>query len=952
MVSRSTRTDAAGDADPAQPGWPFVGRSAQLRQLNDVLSLVERRGPVAAVVVGDPGVGKSRLLAEVVRTQEWPCFRVQGYHNARGIALGAAGGLLRELSKAPTVGGRLDSLLVGEAGRPTEPEFVRLFEMAFRCVLKLGPLGIVADDLQWADQETLSLVHYLIVAAASAGAPLFVLCASRPAPRSTAFATQCADALAADHFVRIDLGPFEERDGVQLLSTLAPGLRLDAATSLWRRASGSPFWMTALAADYVASDQVQPRSPHAIIGARSENLGADPAALFALALMAARPLSVEGIGELLEWPEERVRDAVGELANRALVLEVDATVSIAHDLIRELASRELAEDARVRMHRRLAAWLEASAGENVRQLAGALEHRMASGLDGRGLALRIATSPQRRLVGDEGLVMLGQIADASVGDEASALHESVAALASELGDWESALERWSVLADRTGSAPDRARAALAAAEAALKLGRHFEVHAYAAAVRALAADDPVLSIEADCLDAQSLLWLEDHVGAARPLVDRALDDAVRLVDGAGGAAAIDDRASAAYVRALRVTLDASIRRADADTVHRCADLIQRTARDPADVVAAASDGIFSMLQLEGLPRLAEPRARRALEESRQLTLPGLEVEAIFWVGWIDLHLGRLEEASEMLHQTVALAERVGPPRRFTLAQLRAVLHANEANRVDVPTNVKAIENLIAQESDPHFRLVIRTLHLGLVGRFAAPGTVELESLRSAVAADAAQAGCGRCLWEATLQAAEVCARIGSLDAATKAARQWDAAHPEPHLGGPSIRRAYVEALLTARRDPGASLELFANAAQAAESIGYRLLRLWIELDAAGVMGQLDRPSAVKAFVRAASDAEGMGARSEVQLAEARLRGLGVHTWRRGPTSSPVSLSERERDIANAVARGATNPEIAASLFLSRKTVERHVTHILAKLGARNRVELAAMLNHHDEGPAG
>ncbi len=165
-------------------------------------------------------------------------------------------------------------------------------------------------------------------------------------------------------------------------------------------------------------------------------------------------------------------------------------------------------------------------------------------------------------------------------------------------------------------------------------------------------------------------------------------------------------------------------------------------------------------------------------------------------------------------------------------------------------------------------------------------------------------------------------------------------------------RSYVAALLASRHDPGASIALFAEAGQAAESVGYRLMRLWIELDAAAVMSQLDRPSGIAAYVRATSAAEEMGARSEAQLAEARLRGLGVHTWRRGPTSSPVSLSQRERDIADAVARGATNPEIAASLFLSRKTVERHVTHILAKLGARNRVELAAMLAQKDEGPSG
>jgi DNA-binding NarL/FixJ family response regulator len=56
----------------------------------------------------------------------------------------------------------------------------------------------------------------------------------------------------------------------------------------------------------------------------------------------------------------------------------------------------------------------------------------------------------------------------------------------------------------------------------------------------------------------------------------------------------------------------------------------------------------------------------------------------------------------------------------------------------------------------------------------------------------------------------------------------------------------------------------------------------------------------------------------------------------------ASLSEREREVARLAASGASNPEIARALFVSRKTVERHMSSALAKLGARNRTELAAV----------
>jgi DNA-binding NarL/FixJ family response regulator len=87
-------------------------------------------------------------------------------------------------------------------------------------------------------------------------------------------------------------------------------------------------------------------------------------------------------------------------------------------------------------------------------------------------------------------------------------------------------------------------------------------------------------------------------------------------------------------------------------------------------------------------------------------------------------------------------------------------------------------------------------------------------------------------------------------------------------------------------------------------------------------------------------AEKQGARTLAELAEKRLRALGVRTWKRGSgRGSP--LTEREHAITRLIAAGASNPEIAQQLFLSRKTVERHVSNVLRKTGSRNRAELAA-----------
>jgi DNA-binding CsgD family transcriptional regulator len=300
-----------------------------------------------------------------------------------------------------------------------------------------------------------------------------------------------------------------------------------------------------------------------------------------------------------------------------------------------------------------------------------------------------------------------------------------------------------------------------------------------------------------------------------------------------------------------------------------------------------------------------------------------------------------------LEQAVTLAGRVGAPRRFTVAQLRAVASSIDASRGDWRGSVESIAASIAAEPDPHFRLVIRLLHVWLVGRFAASSVRELSALLIPMAEDAEQAGCGRCLWESVLHGAEAQARVGDIAGAQEALERWDATHSAPR-GGPGARRRYVGALIEMHQAPAASLSLFAQAASDASAVGYELMRLWIEIDAALAAVRVDRARGVDQLQEAARKAQVMGAFSEQKLTVKQLRALGVRTWRRG--SDAALLTAREREIARLVATGHSNPEIASALFLSRKTVERHVSNILAKVGARNRTELAHRLDARGDLP--
>jgi predicted ATPase len=144
--------------------------------------------PVVGMVYGEPGSGKTRLLAEVCASLGGRAqVALTGFEVEVGVPLASARDLLARLAATSGESSLWDRTLFSTA--PATDTVVatgsaplaqlQLFEGAYAALRRHGPLIAIVDDIQWVDRLSLALLHYLLRAAESGGQPLAVLAASR-----------------------------------------------------------------------------------------------------------------------------------------------------------------------------------------------------------------------------------------------------------------------------------------------------------------------------------------------------------------------------------------------------------------------------------------------------------------------------------------------------------------------------------------------------------------------------------------------------------------------------------------------------------------------------------------------------------------------------------------------------------------------------------------------------
>ena len=172
-------------------------------------------------------------------------------------------------------------------------------------------------------------------------------------------------------------------------------------------------------------------------------------------------------------------------------------------------------------------------------------------------------------------------------------------------------------------------------------------------------------------------------------------------------------------------------------------------------------------------------------------------------------------------------------------------------------------------------------------------------------------------------------------AGARAALAVAEAHADTPFAEATARRAEAAILLA----EGRAAEAVAAAQAPVAGAPLLAARLRV-LEGRALAAAGDRPAALTALVAAESALDGFGAVRWRDEAVRELRRLGHRVRRAGREASDGALTDREREIADLVAAGRTNREVAEQLVLSPKTIEAHLRNIYAKLGVRSRVELA------------
>jgi tetratricopeptide (TPR) repeat protein len=417
---------------------PFVGRQAELVALQSALRRATWEPGVQLVtIVGEPGVGKSRLVREFhawITEQPdlvgWRQGRCLPYGEgvsfwALGEVVKAQAGILESDGEAETrtkLAAAIDAVAAADedqawlrsrlgplvgltdpsgGGHPgSQQETFTAWRLFLEAVARDRPLVVVVEDVHWADPALLEFIEHLV--AWSEGAAIMVVVTARPEvfDRSPAWGGERRNATS------MALGPLTAAETGQLLAALLAGVEFPAEmqTTLAERVGGNPLYaeqFARLIADrgppvkggagpgLISAEELPlPDTVAALIAGRLDGLPAERKALLADAAVLGRVFWSGGVVAVGDRGEADVRIALRDLSRAEFVRRVPMS-SVAHQeeysfwhaLLRDVAYRSLPRKVRAAKHLAAAHWLEELAGARVADYAELLAYHYQTALD-------------------------------------------------------------------------------------------------------------------------------------------------------------------------------------------------------------------------------------------------------------------------------------------------------------------------------------------------------------------------------------------------------------------------------------------------------------------------------------------------------------------------------------------------------------------------------------------
>jgi len=383
---------------------PLVGRERDLTGLESAFDETVERGKTRRIaLLGEAGIGKSRLVRELVSSLEARALILTG----RCVAYGEAARYLplaevlrqvlgrtdprREIDRLlPDDGAEVASALVSlvEDVRPTAgtPNIFHGVRRLLEVLAREHPVVVVLEDAQWADPVVLDLVEHLVDWRGDAA--VLLLCVARP---------ELLDARPAWGRDARLLGPLEDGDARIILRDEAPDEASDRIAAIITRAEGNPLFLEQLLASGLEGDSALPPTIEALLASRLDRLIRGERELLGHAAVVGREFWRSAV-EAVSAPDDEsaVAGRLISLAQRRFIRPAASSFAgeegfeFHHALIRDAAYDSLPKAERARLHERLARWLGErpdSADEVVAfHLEQAHGYRREQGLEAPGLA--------------------------------------------------------------------------------------------------------------------------------------------------------------------------------------------------------------------------------------------------------------------------------------------------------------------------------------------------------------------------------------------------------------------------------------------------------------------------------------------------------------------------------------------------------------------------------------